>query len=361
MKRDPAVRCVLVSVFTAWLVLAGGRVSAEEGEDKPYPLVIFDINALVKPVKDFPGPRFEMSAGRALETLLREVPGPLPGGVERHRPTVLTAVDLEELVRESDPIWSGAEAGVRLSLVRNRLFVQGPTAAVERLRALLRVLEREAARSFHVRAVIVEVPKNRGPQLLAKPGSLLGAGDAAKRFDALPEKGGKVLADASVSALNGQRVHLADGRERSFIVDYEVMLAKDAAEADPIIEIFRDGIILDVRPMASPSGERVRLDLYVGYSRFEPDTPRFDCGNPRLGPVDLPRVTGFRMESSVNLPVGDFLVLGPLFPSPHVTGSGGGTQDAPPGKGPKEGDKPKGEPVPKGDVYLLLQAKQIAR
>jgi hypothetical protein len=354
MKNHPVVRVLLAPALAAWLMLTVASASAEEEKEGPFPLVIFDVNGLVKPVKDFPGPRFEMSPGRALETMMRDVPDSLAGGTERHRPTVLTSVDLEELVRESDPAWDGGRAGVRLSLVRNRFYAQGPPAAVERLRAFLRVLEKEAARSFHVRAVVVEVPKGKGPALLGKPGSLLPAGEAAKRLDGLSASGGKALADASVGALNGQRVHLVDGRERTFLVDYDVLLAKNAAEADPIIEIFRDGIVLDVRPIASPSGERVRLDLLVGYSRFEPDTPRFESANPRLGPFDLPRVTGFRMESSVNLPVGDFLVLGPLFPSPLVTGTGEG------GKG-KKGDDEKEEPVPEGDVYLLLQAKPIAR
>ncbi|MHC4780220.1 MAG: hypothetical protein ACYTFG_16750 [Planctomycetota bacterium] len=339
----------LALVFAIAAAMHAGPAQAGEERSEPYPLKVFDVAALVKPLKDFPGPRFELSAGKALESMMRDLPGSLPGDLEPHRPAVLTVVDLEDLIRQSDPLWENPPEGARLNLVRNRLFVQGPPDAVSRLETLLRALEREASRSYLVRAVLFDLPAGTGEKLLGKPGTLLSEDAASKRMASIPSSGGKMLADASMTAMNGQLAHIVDGRERTFLVDYEVLLAKGAAEADPIVEIFRDGIILEARPISSPTGSRVRLELYVGYSRFEPHTEKFDPGNPKLGPIDLPRVTGFRMETSLTLPDAHFLVLGPLMPRSSVAPpEGGGSRE--------EG---KEDVRPKGEVYMLLQAKAL--
>ncbi|MHC5036647.1 MAG: hypothetical protein ACYTHM_04980 [Planctomycetota bacterium] len=351
----------LAVVFGLLLRTPAALSQAPEGES-PHPLTVFDISALVKPVKDFPGPRFELSSGKALESMMREVPDALNEDLESHRPTLMTTIDLEELIKESDSVWSSNPGKIRLSIINNRLYVQGPKEAVDRLRALLRVLEKEASRSFLIRAVVVQVPKGTGGELLGKPGTVMVEAAAKKRLANLPKKGGKTLADASIGALNGQRVHLVDGREKTFLVDYDIILAKEAAAADPIVEVFRDGLILDVRPTASPTGESVRLDLFVGFTRFDSETLRFNPENPKLGPLDLPKLTGFRMESSVAVPRGHTLLLGPLMPSPALQGTSSREGGILPGKkGEEEGKGTPGAGESKGDVFLLMQVKEIAK
>ncbi|MCU0723146.1 MAG: hypothetical protein MUC63_05975, partial [Planctomycetes bacterium] len=332
-----------IAAVLAAAALAAASAGAEEGdEEKParYPLVLFDVSALVEPLRDFPGPRFELSAGRALQTLLREEGRMEPDAPER--PRLLNPEELEEIVRSSDDVWDAGE-GVKLRMVQRRLFVQGPEDAVRRLRDLLQTLEREASRSFAVRAVVAAVPREAAEALLGKPGQVLPAAQAAERLEALKAKGGRILADAHVVALAGQRVHVVDGRERSVVVDYDVEVAQSAAAADPIVEVVRDGLILDVRPLPSPTGEKIRLDFYVGYAVLDPVPVRFDPGNPALGPLDLPRLSGFRMEASTSVPAGDFLLLGPLLPSERP--AAGAPAEAKPAEGKPEGKGPAAPPV----------------
>jgi len=348
----------LLGVLRLTLVLAAAPAPAlaQEGERKPvsYPLTVFDISALVEPLRDFPGPRFELSPGRALQSLLREESRIDPD--EPERPRVITSEELEELIRGGDPYWAEGGEGVRLQFVQRKLFVRGAEEAVRRLKDLLRTLEREATRSFAIRATIVEVPRGTGESLIGRPGQVLPAAQAAERVESAKAKGGRILADASVCALASQRVHLVDGRERSYVADYDVEVAQSSAVAAPVVEVVRDGLVLDVRPIPSPSGERVRLDFFVSFTALDPAAVRFDPGNPALGPIDLPRSVGFRMEATATVPVGDVLVLGPLLPSDRPM------PGAPVPAAPKPGEgKPEAKDLqpPAQESYLLLQVREV--
>jgi hypothetical protein len=334
------------------MVALAAATFAEEEAPKParYPLAIFDISALVEPVRDFPGPRFELSPGRALQNLMRE-----EGRIDLdapERPRLLTAEELEELIRTGDPVWDAGGEGLQLRIIQKKLLVQGPEDALGRLRVLLRALEKEASRSLAVRAVVVAVPRGSGEALIGRPGQTLPAAQAAERLEGLKAKGGRILADAGVCALAGQRVHLVDGRERSVLVDYDVEVAQQSTAADPVVEVVRDGLVLDVRPIPSPTGERIRLDFYVSYVILDLAAVRFDTGNPALGPLDLPRLSGFRMEASAALPAGEFLILGPLLPSERPPAEKPAGTEGKPGEG-------KEAPAAPIEAYLLLQAKEV--
>jgi hypothetical protein len=339
------------------LVLAAASVPALAQEDEhkavTYPMTVFDISALVEPLRDFPGPRFELSPGRALQSLLREEARIDPD--EPERPRILTAGELGDLIRAGDPAWATEGEGVSLLVLERKIFVRGPEESVRRVRELIQTLEREANRSFAIRATIVEVPRGTGESLIGKPGQVLPAALAAEKLAGVKAKGGKTLADASVCALASQRVHIVDGRERSIVADYDVEVAQSSAVATPVVEVVRDGLVLDVRPIPSPSGDRVRLDFFVSFTALDPAGVRFDPGNPALGPIDLPRAVGFRMEATATIPTGDVLVLGPLLPSDRAA-PGGAASAQNPGEGKPEAKDP---PPPALDAYLLLQVREV--
>ncbi|GEM_PF-3076188 len=347
-----------IPLFLALLSLAAPALAREPGAGPPYPVELFDVATLVKPVQDFPGPRFELSAGRALASMMREIEQPGTFGARERPPALLTGRELEDLARETDPVWETDPVNIRLKFFNDRLLAQGPQEAIDRLRSLLASLEKEATRAYLVRAVLVQVPEGAGPDRLGAPGSAFSPEGASALLDDLPEKQGAIVAEGTVGALNGQRVHLADGRERAFVVDYDVVLGKETAKTDPVVEIFRDGLVLDVRPISSPTGKRVRLDLFIGYTRFDADTARFETGNPELGSLDLPRVSGFRMETSVVVPEGDFLLIGPLLPVSDRFRTAQTADETLPGKKKKASPTTSDPPEPGKELHLLVQVRE---
>ncbi len=136
------------------------------------------------------------------------------------------------------------------------------------------------------------------------------------------EKGRRKLVDAPVvTAANRQRVSVSVITQRAYISDYELSSGGTglvvAEVADPIIETFQEGVVLDVRPTISSDRKYITLDV-------RPTLATLVNGSFRQIPVNLgtisnaainvnievPEVTLQEVFTSVTLPDGGTALLG---------------------------------------------------
>ncbi len=136
------------------------------------------------------------------------------------------------------------------------------------------------------------------------------------------ENGRRKLVDAPVvTAANRQRVSVSVITQRAYISDYELSSGGTglvvAEVADPIIETFQEGVVLDVRPTISSDRKYITLDV-------RPTLATLVNGSFRTIPVNLgtisnaainvnievPEVTLQEVFTSVTLPDGGTALLG---------------------------------------------------
>src|SRR5690606_24762927 len=60
---------------------------------------------------------------------------------------------------------------------------------------------------------------------------------------------------------NNTRAHMQALRHTSYIKDFDVEIAQAAAVANPMVDVVRDGVVLDVRPVVSADRRFITMEL----------------------------------------------------------------------------------------------------
>lgn len=111
---------------------------------------------------------------------------------------------------------------------------------------------------------------------------------------------------------NTARANLAVNRQFSYVRDFNVEIAQAAAVADPIVDVIRDGVVLDVRPVVSADRKYILLELRPTVANLALPIPTFTTSLSVGQPVSiqLPRLTLQKVRTTVIMPDGGTLLLG---------------------------------------------------
>ncbi len=111
---------------------------------------------------------------------------------------------------------------------------------------------------------------------------------------------------------NTARANLMVTNQFSYIRDFNVEIAQAAAVADPVVDIIRDGVILDVRPVVSADRRFILMELRPTLAKLKLPIPTFTTtlGVGQQVSIQLPELLLNKVRTTVTLPDGGTLLLG---------------------------------------------------
>lgn len=120
---------------------------------------------------------------------------------------------------------------------------------------------------------------------------------------------GDALGRATVTTLHGTGAAVFAGGERAVLRDYDVEIAQEASIADPNIDYYYDGLVLNARPVVHQSGDRMTLRIDGEIAMFELRGAGESFGAERIGGFDLPALSRIPVAGSIALKPGETRVL----------------------------------------------------
>jgi len=131
----------------------------------------------------------------------------------------------------------------------------------------------------------------------------------------------KIVQAPVITAANRQRVFLSVVTQRAYISDYELSSGGTgltvAEVADPVVETFQEGIVLDVRPTISADRKYITLDVQptlatlVGGSFRQIQVNLGTVSNAAINVnIEVPQITLQEAFTSVTIPDGGTALLG---------------------------------------------------
>jgi type II secretory pathway component GspD/PulD (secretin) len=111
---------------------------------------------------------------------------------------------------------------------------------------------------------------------------------------------------------NTQRAHLQVINHVSYIKDFDVEIAQAAVIADPIVDVVKEGVILDVRPTVSNDRRFVTLELRPTVATLVRPIRRFTTtlGVGTAVTFEVPELKKQQIKTTVVMPDGATLLLG---------------------------------------------------
>ncbi|MBX3458722.1 MAG: hypothetical protein KF696_02010 [Planctomycetes bacterium] len=113
---------------------------------------------------------------------------------------------------------------------------------------------------------------------------------------------------------NTQRAHVSVMNEIAYVRDFDTNTATGVAVADPVVDVIRDGIVLDVRPTISADRRYITLELRPTLATLLRPIPTFvtslGVGTPVA--IQTPQLTLQRIRTTITVPDGGSFVIGGL-------------------------------------------------
>ncbi|MFA4985400.1 MAG: hypothetical protein WC712_02335 [Candidatus Brocadiia bacterium] len=142
--------------------------------------------------------------------------------------------------------------------------------------------------------------------------ALLGDFQAEVLLNAIQKSSrGTVLLAPRLTVFNTQRAYMMVATTRSYIADYEGLIATQAAILDPVVKSFNVGMVLDVRPIISSDRKYITVELrptnamLMGYDIFH-----INSAWGQDYPLALPIISIRKVRCTVALPDGGTLLIG---------------------------------------------------
>ncbi|MGE4619892.1 MAG: tetratricopeptide repeat protein [Planctomycetota bacterium] len=135
------------------------------------------------------------------------------------------------------------------------------------------------------------------------------------------QRAARIVTAPKVTASNGQRVHVSVITQRSYVQDYELVSGGTglvvSEVADPVIDTFQDGVVLDVRPVISADRRYITVDVRPTLASLINgviSTVTISLGTlnnaASLVEIDLPEISLQQAFTSVTVPDGGTVLLG---------------------------------------------------
>ncbi|HKS17372.1 MAG TPA: hypothetical protein VJU16_08675, partial [Planctomycetota bacterium] len=244
------------------LLIAALLAQVEAPKDDPFETRVHNVEFLTRAILDDPSVNITLSDDALGATTSSEelTPGRLNG-------EALVALIRNNIAEDS---WEHASASIAYE--NGALTVTTLKSVQLKIGEYLEFWRGQLGKKIVIDAFIISAD----PDLLAD----VRAGGAADRpFVLNAEQVNKLLAAARegkratliksmrTSAHPGQRVHMMDGRAKSYIKDFDVQVAAGIGAVDPIPSVVNSGTLVDVRPRLEPFGNAITMELRI--TRFD--------------------------------------------------------------------------------------------
>jgi type II secretory pathway component GspD/PulD (secretin)/tetratricopeptide (TPR) repeat protein len=115
-----------------------------------------------------------------------------------------------------------------------------------------------------------------------------------------------------ITLYNTARGNLSVVNEVAYVQDFNVEIAQGASIADPIVNVVRDGIVLDVRPVVSADRRFITLELRPTIAQLVRPIREVSTtlGSQNSVTIQLPEVNIQRVRTSIPMPDGGTVMLG---------------------------------------------------
>lgn len=113
---------------------------------------------------------------------------------------------------------------------------------------------------------------------------------------------------------NTQRANIEVSRQEAYVKDYDVEIAQASTIADPVVDIVREGVVLDVRPIVSNDRRFVTLELRPTVATLVRPIRKLvtTLGVGSAVTIDMPELNKQSLKTTVVVPDGGTLLLGGL-------------------------------------------------
>jgi len=111
---------------------------------------------------------------------------------------------------------------------------------------------------------------------------------------------------------NTARANLSVTKQFTYIRDFNVEIAQAAAVADPVVDVIRDGIVLDVRPVVSADMRYILMEMRPTLATLTLPIPTFTTtlGVGQQISIQLPELQLQKVRTTITVPDGGILLLG---------------------------------------------------
>lgn len=124
--------------------------------------------------------------------------------------------------------------------------------------------------------------------------------DAAQTEQLLDHEKSHIVSAPRVATLSGQKANITIASERAYVSDYELYLVNGEAVIDPVIEVCRDGISADLRPVLDAESDAVVFEMKLTFSKIlDIDSTDVDIEGTTVT-VELPKIQTATTEVSFN-------------------------------------------------------------
>lgn len=124
------------------------------------------------------------------------------------------------------------------------------------------------------------------------------------------------LTAPKITAFNNQRANIFFANQITYVKDYEIEIAQQAAIADPVPAVVMDGITLDVRPTISADRRYVTLELRPTVARLvdpiSANVQVVDTVNAGIVVIETPHLRIQRLKTTVTIPDEGTILIGGL-------------------------------------------------
>jgi type II secretory pathway component GspD/PulD (secretin)/tetratricopeptide (TPR) repeat protein len=118
----------------------------------------------------------------------------------------------------------------------------------------------------------------------------------------------------SLTVMNGQRANLQVTREIAYVKDFDVEIAQASVIADPVVDLIREGVVLDVKPIVHSDRRFVTLELRPTVATLQRPIRLFSStlGIGTAVTFEVPELRKEALKTTVVMPDGGTLLLGGL-------------------------------------------------
>ena len=147
------------------------------------------------------------------------------------------------------------------------LEVTGPAAAIEEARTFLDAVLRADSRMIEVSFTIVDVGLEGATRDGKVTCEVLDRGGLEHMLGQRKKSGdGTVLMAPTLLMLNGQQGSVSVINQEAYVKDFEVEVAQGCFIADPVIDVIKEGIVLDCGAVLDPRGQGLSFEAEVSIS-----------------------------------------------------------------------------------------------
>ncbi|GEM_PF-2756886 len=283
---------VITRIPVVLLILSASVCALEEGGSERYVTKVYDVGFLTRSVKDH-----ECKEMGLLPVENYEPPKPAvaSGGLEAE--TVLAM--MQGLTLD----W---EEPASIQNTEGYIVVVHKAAVHRRMEALVESLKRKRGTTV---TCVVRVYAVEAPTGLAGRG-VFGAEAGEAMWERLGTSSALRLVQAwTLTGVNGQKVAAWEGRERTYLRDYDPQVAQESSMADPLVATLREGFAFAVRCTVAGSGH-VLADVKASVASLAGEMEDKDFKTEGLGVLEKPEVAVQSFETSLLVPVDGVALIG---------------------------------------------------